>query len=372
MDSNTEAERLAFLKSRDEVFASIEAIDPALYERTRNYLDGAVTQLGPYLTHGIVDTVDVAERLLAQYPRKKCYKLLFELAWREYFHRVWQDEGSKIFDDLLHPQQIVEKTGLPESIASATTGIDVIDRGLKELFETGRMHNHLRMWVAGLTCNTGHTAWKEPARWMHYHLLDGDLASNTLSWQWIAGTFSHKRYIANQQNINKYSRSEQNGTWLDLGYEELDTLPTPSVLSEVAQDSSLEQQIRGHAVPLEVPHNTVALHSLWNLDANWTLDDAHPVLFIEREHSETWPMSPNRWAFIEYWANQLELDIWVDDVAALVKLENAGTSFFRKEYPACANWPGTVTGRRFLYDYPAKPFNSFSKFWKQVKDQNLL
>mgnify|MGYP006195700273 CR=1 FL=1 len=64
------------------------------------------------------------------------------------------------------------------------------------------------MYLAAMVCNNAKSHWLTPARWMYYHLLDGDLASNALSWQWVAGTFSHKKYIANQQNINKYLFNE--------------------------------------------------------------------------------------------------------------------------------------------------------------------
>jgi deoxyribodipyrimidine photo-lyase len=111
---------------------------------------------------------------------------------------------------------------LPRAIAEADTGLVVIDDCINALKQNGVMHNHARMWLAGISCNMAGTYWREPARWLHYHLLDGDLASNTLSWQWIAGTFSHKQYLANQSNIDKYSKTQQPGSWLDVPYEQFD------------------------------------------------------------------------------------------------------------------------------------------------------
>jgi len=356
------------ITSVQDIWTAIDNINPKLYDKTRNYLDGAVTWLSPYITHGVIDTVDVADRVLTQHDKKHCYKLLFELAWREYFHYVWQDKGRLIFDDLLQAQQSVEKDGVPESICQGSTGITVLDNGLQELFATGRMHNHMRMWIAGITCNLGHTSWKDPARWFHYHLLDGDLASNTLSWQWIAGTFSHKRYIANQANINKYSRTEQHNTWLDLSYDELNEMATPSVLRDSIPRLALTQSVPGTPCPDEAL-GTIALRSIWNLDVNWRTEVSRHVLFIDKQHVKSWPMSENRWAFIQHWASHFNAEIWLDDVSALDRLDENGTHFIRREYPACSNWPGSIDSRRFLYDYPKHAFNSFSQFWKQVKDQ---
>jgi outer membrane protein OmpA-like peptidoglycan-associated protein len=62
-------------------------------------------------------------------------------------------------------------------------------------------------------------AWLPGAKWMYAHLLDHDPAANFLSWQWVAGTFSSKKYIANQENINKYTNTKQEGSFLDTEYE---------------------------------------------------------------------------------------------------------------------------------------------------------
>lgn len=356
------------LETHDQVRAAIAAIDPRAYDKTRNYLDGAVTWLSPYITHGVINTRVVAEGLLAHHAPKACYRLLYELAWREYFHRVWQKRGDAIFHDLRHPQTAVVSAQLPRSIDAGTTGIEVLDGGIRQLKQSGWMHNHLRMWVAGITTNIGQTAWRSPAAWMYYHLLDGDLASNTLSWQWIAGTFSHKKYIANQDNINKYSRTQQHGTWLDLDYETLAQVPVPPELDDRLPVLSLPQSIPGVPVPEVVP-GRLALRSIWNLNPTWLQesDGVNQVVFIERAQAEAWPMAPHRWAFVQRWAEQLGLPVWVGSVEDLQRLQNTGTQLLREEYPACAHWPGELVERDFFFKLPERDFNSFSQFWKLVK-----
>jgi len=353
------------------IYAVIDAIDPKQYDRTRNFLDGAVTWLSPYLTHGIINTTDIAQRVLANHKSKACYRLLFELAWREYFHRVWQDSEDAIFADMQRAQGGVESALPPRAILNASTGVDVLDNGIEALLSTGRMHNHMRMWTAGLTCNLGHTHWLQPARWLYYHLLDGDLASNSLSWQWVAGTFSNKQYIANQDNLNKYSRTEQRDTWLDLSYEELMNIATPDVLSERSELKLQNQALPGAAVPQRVD-SPIALRSIWNLNPNWrdSTDEQH-VVFIERSQLEAWPMSSKRWGFINHWISKLNAQVWLGEVEELERLHASGAQLTREEYPACHSWPGIVEPRRFLYPYPESHFASFSQFWKQVKKAPL-
>ena len=114
----------------------------------------------------------------------------------------------------------------------AQTGIEALDQALLEFYDTGYVHNHMRMYLASVACNIGQSHWKVPAQWMYYHLLDADWASNALSWQWVAGSNSHKKYYANQQNINRYFFSEQKNTFLDVPYEQFEHMEIPEVLAE--------------------------------------------------------------------------------------------------------------------------------------------
>jgi len=93
-----------FLCDAPTLEARMTAIDPQAYDKTRNYLAGAVTWLSPFLTHGIIDTRDIADRILQTRKPKSCYRLLYELAWREYFHRVWQLYGDDVFSDMRNAQ----------------------------------------------------------------------------------------------------------------------------------------------------------------------------------------------------------------------------------------------------------------------------
>ncbi len=353
-----------FLCSHDNVLQLISQIDPRSYDKTRNYLDGDVTWLSPFTTHGIISTKTISDKVLETHKAKSCYRLLFELGWREYFHRTWQLEGDAIFGDMRQAQAGVRSDQLPDSIAHATTGIDTIDHCIHTLQSEGVMHNHARMWVAAISCNMAGTYWKEPARWLHYHLLDGDLASNTLSWQWVAGTFSHKQYVANQGNVNKYSKSHQSGSWLDVPYEAFDNFTPPEhMLTRI--DFDYPYTLPGEPLP-ETLTGDVALRSIWQLDPHWQEAKEQHIVFIDSEQAERWPMSPLRWQFIDHWAQQCGATVYHGTVAQLHQA-CSDASVERLEYPLCDDWPGRVVEREWLYPLPEKSFTSFSQYFKQVK-----
>ena len=80
----------------------------------------------------------------------------------------------KLIIDLKNTQTGIDHTEIPIAINNASTGIEAVDQAIHELFDTGYMHNHMRMYVASIACNQGKSHWKLPAQWMYYHLLDGD------------------------------------------------------------------------------------------------------------------------------------------------------------------------------------------------------
>ena len=183
-----------FPTSEKEVWERINLLNPFKYSRTRNYINGSVSYLSPYLSRGFISTKQVFEYLLSlNLPWRQIEKLVQELAWRDFMQQVWRFKGNLINEDLNNPQSPVSNYGVPEVILSANTGIIAIDKAIQSLFDTGYMHNHLRMYLASLCCNIANYHWFEPSKWLYANLLDGDIGSNQLNWQWIAGTFSKKK-----------------------------------------------------------------------------------------------------------------------------------------------------------------------------------
>ncbi len=190
--------------------AALACIDPVAYAATRNRLTGAVTRLSPYLRHGVLSLAEVRDAALrAAQPPQAAAKLINELGWRDYFRRVYGALGGAIWRD-----QEQYKTGwsatdyaddLPADIPAGETGLACIDAFSRDLRKTGYLHNHARMWLAAYVVHFRRVKWQAGARWFLTHLLDGDPASNNLSWQWAASTFSHKPYIFNRENLEKYT-----------------------------------------------------------------------------------------------------------------------------------------------------------------------
>lgn len=212
--------------SRQAALKAISKIDPALYSRTRNFLDGAITGLSPWITHGFTNVREATQILMEKHRLSFEDKLIFEFAWREFFKHVHGELGNGILKDVRRPVWSGRYNDLlPEDIRQGRTGVAAIDAGVELLYETGYLHNHVRMWIASYVVHMRKVHWKVGADWMYSHLLDGDLASNHLSWQWVAGTFSHKPYVFNSDNVKKYApKWDCSGTAIDTDYEDLESI----------------------------------------------------------------------------------------------------------------------------------------------------
>ena len=189
---------------------ALERINPPRYAKSRNHLNGAVTGLSPYIRHGVLTLAEVRDAVFQVIRRRDDgSKLINELGWRDFWQRMWHELGDRIEDD-----QEVIKTGhdpasyareLPDDVREGRTGLACMDAFRDELVTTGWLHNHARMWMAAWLVHWRRVHWKAGADWFLEHLLDGDPASNHLSWQWVASTFSHKPYLFNRDNLERYS-----------------------------------------------------------------------------------------------------------------------------------------------------------------------
>ena len=193
---------------------ALAAIDPAAYGRSRNHLAGAVTRLSPYIRHGVLTLAEAREAVFAWLerngqPRAAAEKLINELGWRDYWQRLWRQLGAGIWDNREplktgHPPERYAAE-LPADLLEARTGLACIDGFVRELEATGWLHNHARMWLAAYVVHWRRIQWQAGARWFLQHLLDGDPASNNLSWQWVASSFSSKPYLFNRDNLERFS-----------------------------------------------------------------------------------------------------------------------------------------------------------------------
>ena len=132
-------------------------------------------------------------------------KLVQELGWHDYFQRVYREIGDGVWQDReewktgFYPEDYAEE--MPEDLLEGRTGLACMDGFARELRQTGYLHNHARLWTAAYLVHHRRVRWQVGARWFLQHLLNGDPASNNLSWQWVASTFSHKPYFFDRSNL---------------------------------------------------------------------------------------------------------------------------------------------------------------------------
>ncbi|SIT75493.1 deoxyribodipyrimidine photo-lyase [Yoonia rosea] len=184
------------------------------YAGKRNYDDVAhVSALSPYIRHRMITEEDVLKTVLARHSATAAEKFIQEVYWRTYW-KGWLELRPAVWDmyraDLNGAlNRIQTESGLRqdwEAACKGETGIECFDHWARQLADTGYLHNHARMWFASIWIFTLRLPWTLGADFFMRHLLDGDPASNTLSWRWVGGLQTvGKTYLARPDNIAKYT-----------------------------------------------------------------------------------------------------------------------------------------------------------------------
>ena len=362
-----------FPTSYSEILQRIRYIDPIRYGTTRNYINGAVCYLSPYISRGVVSTKFIFTEIINRgYPPEKIEKFIQELAWRDYWQQIWNSKGDAINQDLKHQQYPVSNHYISTVINKGNTGIHAIDTAIKKFYKTGYIHNHLRMYIASIVCNIGKSHWKIPAKWMYYHLLDADWASNALSWQWVAGTNANKKYFVNQNNINKYCFTNQRKTFLDVPYEEISHIETPEILKEksiIKFKTSLPKQ---KAIDFKKQFPTL-VYNFYNIDPNWKKDIvANRVLLLEPSIFSKYPISQKTIEFVLAISkeNIPNIQVFVGEFSELKNKYNHQKIIF-KEHPLNYNYEGIQESRDWMFDIKGY-HSSFFTFWKKCKKEMVV
>jgi deoxyribodipyrimidine photo-lyase len=361
-----------FPTAYNSIVERINNIDPLKYAKTRNFINGDVTYLSAYISRGVISVQQIKEVVFQKgYKPYQIENFLQELAWREYYQRVWQVKKENILEDLKQQQPDFLHTQIPTAVIGAATGIQIIDDQINSLYATGYLHNHIRMYLAAMVCNNAKSHWLAPARWMYYHLLDGDLASNSCSWQWVAGSFSSKKYYCNQENINKYTSSHQQQTFLDHSYEYIATMPVPNALEPIGT-VDLTTILPSTSVPVLDVTKPTLLYNSYNLDPNWRAgENANRILLLEPSHFNKYPVSEKVIDFvIALSKNITDIIVYVGEVDTLMKqYKNSdlaiSNAFISKEHPAFEYYPGIKDSRDWMYPKVEGYYPSFFSFWKK-------
>lgn len=175
----------------------------------------AVSRLSPWLRHRLISEQEVVSAVLSAHSVKAADKFIQEVFWRSYWKgwlemrpQVWQQYQKDL--QRLYTDEVFNES---QKILQHGSGIDCFDHWLQELVETGYLHNHARMWFASIWVFTLKLPWQLGADFFLQHLLDGDPASNTLSWRWVAGLQTKgKAYAATAENIARFTNGRFNPT----------------------------------------------------------------------------------------------------------------------------------------------------------------
>jgi deoxyribodipyrimidine photo-lyase len=380
-----------FAPTLEAAMARIAAVRPADYARSRNAIDGAVSQLSPYITHGFVSLSEVLAGVASRYPLDRQHKFVFELGWRAYFRHVWQHRGSGILTSLhqgVLPDQHYAMV-MPTDIRQGCTGVPVIDRAVHTLYTTGTLHNHARMWLASYLVHIRKVHWRAGADWLYGHLLDGDLASNHLSWQWVAGTGSSKPYLFNADNVARFAPAlwHSPGSVIDTSYEELDRLArqpgghadraygqhnTAPHLSEPTLWATPPADLALTAPQAErVKDRDVWLVHPWSLGPlpSTLPDDTLVVGVFVADFHRDWPWNARRWHFVHRRMAEIADVRWHGDAAALRAALQSARSVRCLEEPHLAPWLNPwvqCEPAPTLFAEVDPRCDSFSQWWTRV------
>lgn len=359
---------MIFPVSYDEILNIVNKINPIEYGKNRNFINGAVSYISPYISRGVISTKQVFETVVKNgFEPSQIETFLKELAWRDYWQLQWQINGAKINFDLKNTQPNGRYSGIPQNLLHHQTGIAAIDSGIEKLYETGYMHNHLRMYVASLACNVAKCKWEIPAKWMYYHLLDADWGSNALSWQWVCGSNSQKLYYANQANINHYCETQQHNTFLDVEYYDFPEMQIPTALEKLSKPD-FTTPLPQTNMPEFAPELPIHIYNFYNIDPKWRSDEpANRVLLLEPSVFQQHPVSQKSIDFCIQLAKSLipNIQIWAAEFETLKKHFKQPVVF--REHPL-NNYRGTEDQREWMSQVRGA-FPPFFAFWKQCKKQ---
>ena len=189
------------------------------YSKLRNFDFGPnersnISCLSPYITHGIISEKEVIKLSLKKFSFPKNEKFIQEVLWRIYW-KGWLELRPNVWSDYLTDlkklkQEYTNNKNYFDAIEGKTK-IQCFNIWVEELKNYNYLHNHTRMWFASIWIFTLGLPWQLGADFFMRYLYDGDCASNTLGWRWVAGIQTKgKNYVASEWNIKKFTNSRFN------------------------------------------------------------------------------------------------------------------------------------------------------------------
>jgi len=207
---------MSFATSRQEALKQLDQfVDQYIqdYSAKRNFDFGPeernnVSCLSPYISHRLITEYEVVKKVLAKHSFAKVDKYIQEVFWRVYW-KGWLELRPKVWDDFLSDLKTLKQDENYKLAIEGKTDINCFNDWVQELKTKYYLHNHTRMWFASIWIFTLKLPWQLGAAFFMKYLLDGDAASNTLSWRWVAGLQTKgKHYVAQAWNIAKFTNNK--------------------------------------------------------------------------------------------------------------------------------------------------------------------
>lgn len=375
--SNAEGDDLEreWAGGRSNALTKLNNVDAVAYGRNHNFLNGSVTHLSPYLRHGCLSLNETITAIKSKFGLT-AENLLMQLAWRDYWHQVWFLHGNGIYSEIEPPKVKLGYAAVSEAVKQGKTGLPCMDAFITELLTTGYIHNHARMWLASYIVHHLKMDWRDAADWFELHLLDGDLASNHLSWQWVASTFSSKPYYFNKENLARYTGEKYCAACtancpFDASYETLNA----RLFSE--HPGAEEKQYPLNPMPMRAGsiHKAVAVyvHDEMLSPNNRVLNQPFPQIFVfDPQLYANWPL--NRLQFVLDCLNEMmNVEVWVGDtyevlvqrgVGELVTQETPNLKIREVLTPFLTKWQPVE--QLVNVEISEKRLQRFSRYWDKT------
>ncbi|MDB9744971.1 DNA photolyase [Candidatus Pelagibacter sp.] len=218
------------------------------YSKLRNFDFGPsnrsnISSLSPYITHGVINELEVINKSLKKFSFAKNEKFIQEVLWRVYW-KGWLELRPNVWTDYLNElkkirEEFIDNADYKNAI-EGSTNIECFNEWVNELKENNYLHNHARMWFASIWVFTLELPWQLGAEFFMNHLYDGDAASNTLGWRWVAGIQTQgKNYLASEWNINKFTNNRFKNIKLNENAKPISSDKMYSVINKSFKNSEI-------------------------------------------------------------------------------------------------------------------------------------
>ncbi len=207
---------MQFVTSRSEALNKLNKFiesDISKYNAKRNFDFGVtdrsnVSCLSPYINHRLITEYETTKLVLKKHPFQKVDKFIQEIFWRVYW-KGWLELRPKVWTDLIEDLKLIKEDENYLKAVNGETKIECFNDWVNELKNFNYLHNHTRMLFASIWIFTLELPWQKGAEFFMKYLYDGDAASNTLSWRWVAGIQTKgKNYLAKSWNISKFTNNK--------------------------------------------------------------------------------------------------------------------------------------------------------------------